>query len=124
MIYEAFFIQEQLDSTLEKDIQNKHITTEFRPKQTHQDLYGKTATFKVIGYGNDDKNEGFKVEMVSCEDVALKELFDNIPLPHITLSVSNDGKPVNTAKLDFQPVNGQIVTGKFGGFDNGTVVYK
>lgn len=124
MIYEGFFIQNKLQGILEKDIVNKHITTEFRPKKTHKELYGKTATFNVIGYGNNDVNEGFKVEMVSCENKALRELFNNIPVPHITLSTSATGKPVDTAKLDFQPVNRQTVTGKFGGFDSGKVVYE
>lgn len=121
MIYEGFFIQDNLESTLEKDIANKHITTQFRPKQTHEKLYGEKATFKVVGYGNDGVNEGFLVQLVSCDDQELKQLFNEIPVPHITLSVSNIGKPVNTAKLNFKPVNGQTITGIFGGF-NGNVI--
>ena len=121
MIYEGFFIQDNLESTLEKEVVNKHITTQFRPKQTHEELYGKKATFNIVGYGNDGVNEGFLVQLVSCNDQELKQLFDEIPVPHITLSVSNIGKPVNTAKLNFKSVNGQTITGIFGGF-NGNVI--
>ncbi len=118
MIYEAFFIQENLESTLEKEVINKHITTSFRPKNTHKELYGKEAIFNIVGYGNNNVNEGFKVELVSCEDERLRELFNNINIPHITLSISKMDKAVDTAKLDFNPVDTvQTVTGKFGGFD-------
>lgn len=36
-----------------------------------------------------------------CEDEELRKLFNNISISHIILSVSKEGKPINTTKLDF-----------------------
>ena len=89
--------------------------------------------FNVIGYGNDGKNEGLLVELVSVEIPDINDIFcdvhemyllaKSIPVPHITLSVSKDGKPVDTGKLNFdQPIpdefKDQIIIGTFGGFIN------
>lgn len=123
VIYEAFFVQDDLLSTLSKDIEYKHITTEFKPSITHEHLYGQQATFLVTGYGNNRINEGYKVKLISCESNELKELYDNIDIPHITLSISEDGKAVNTQMLDFMPTNEFKITTKFGGF-LGKPIYK
>ena len=117
VIYEAFFILDNLESKLAKDIEYKHITTEFRPRKTHEHLYGKEATFLIFGYGNDNINEGYCVKMLSCEDEELKELYyNNINVPHITLSVNKIGKPIDTAKLTFEPTEEKVIRCKFGGF--------
>ena len=117
-IYEGFFVKEDLPSKLAKNIEYKHITTEFKPAHPHEDLYGITAKFAIIGYGNDDKNEGYLVKLVSCESDELVELFNSISVPHITLSTSTsiDGKPVNTKNLEFKPFDGDVITATFGGF--------
>ena len=123
VIYEAFFVQDDLLSTLSKDIEYKHITTEFKPSITHEHLYGQQATFLVTGYGNNRINEGYKVKLISCESNELKELYDSIDIPHITLSISEEGKAVNTQMLDFMPTNEIKITTKFGGF-LGKPIYK
>ena len=115
-IYEGFFIKEDLPSKLAKNIEYKHVTTEFKPARSHEDLYGITARFAITGYGNDDKNEGYLVKLVSCESDELVELFNSISVPHITLSTSIDGKPVNTKNLNFDSFDGGIITATFGGF--------
>ena len=125
IIYEGFFIIDELHGNLEKDIQFKHITTEFRPKVTHKHLYGTEATFTVDGYANDNINEGLSVYLDKCDNVELKNIINNIyksniKIPHITLSVSSTGKPVNTSKLDFFWLHDDdkyIVHTKFGGFN-------
>lgn len=118
VIYEAFFITENLASSLSKDIEYKHITTEYRPSKTHEHLYGKEATFLIYGYGNDNINEGYCVKMISCEDDELRELYKSIAIPHITLSVSEEGKPVNTSKLVFEQTIDKVIKCKFGGYLN------
>ena len=123
VIYEAFFVPGQLNSKLSKDIEFKHITTEFKPAKTHEHLYGQQATFMVTGYGNDEVNEGYRVKLVSCESDELRELYEAIPIPHITLSISPEGKAVNTKNLDFKPIDEFIVFTKFGGF-LGKPIYK
>ena len=116
VIYEAFFVMNELNSKLEKDIQYKHITTEFKPTTTHEHLYGLEATFIVTGYGNDGINEGYSVKLLSCENDELRELYNNISIPHITLSISNEGKPINTSKLNFISSSPDIIKTKFGGY--------
>lgn len=115
--YEGFFILNDLDSELAKPIQYKHVTTEYRPKETHTHLYGKIANFAIIGYGCDGINEGYKVALLSCEDEELEKLYFNIPVPHITLSISSEGKAKDTCNLNFKDYhNGTIIKGIFGGF--------
>lgn len=126
IIYEGFFIIDELHGNLEKDIQFKHITTEFRPKVTHEHLYGTEATFMVDGYANDNINEGLSVYLKSCNSNELKEIIidkiynGDIKIPHITLSVSATGKPINTSKLNFSqfhPNDEYLIHTKFGGFN-------
>ena len=123
VVYEAFFVQGPLASKLSKDIEFKHITTEFKPAISHEHLYGQQATFVITGYGNDEVNEGYKVKLVSCESDELRELYETIPVPHITLSISPEGKAVNTKNLDFGPTDEFTVLTKFGGF-LGKPIYK
>ena len=115
--YEGFFILNDLDSKLAKPIQYKHATTEYRPKELHTHFYGKTANFAIIGYGCDGVNEGYKVALLSCEDEELEKLYSNIPVPHITLSVSSEGKAKDTRNLNFKDYHdGTIIKAIFGGF--------
>lgn len=132
IIYEGFFIWNDLESKLPKDIRFKHITTEFMPKVTHEHLYGQIATFKVTGYGNDGINEGYKVELIAAQttdrdELKLEELYKKIEVPHITLSTSPEGKPVNTKNLKFEPLADDkpfIVITQFGDFaDNRPYLY-
>ena len=126
IIYEGFFITDELHGKLEKDIQFKHITTEFRPKVTHEHLYGIEAGFVVIGYANDNNNEGLYISKMTSSDKELENLFNNIKVPHITLSISATGKPVDTAKLNFSQLNYNdyyMVWGKFGGFNGKEPVF-
>ena len=72
--------------------------------------------FAITGYGNDGNNEGVSVELVKASDRA-KEAFKKIPLAHITLSTSEYGKPVDTARLDFRPVCKNVrIRGKYGAY--------
>ena len=58
---------------------------------------GKKAVVEVVGYANGGKNEGVLVK-VKAEDPQLQELFEKeVKVPHITISVAEDGKPVDTA---------------------------
>jgi hypothetical protein len=127
MIYEAFFIDCGLRASLEKDILYKHITTEFKPAITHEHLYGEPAWFKVVGYGCDGNNEAYKVEMVHCDNDELKALYEQIDIPHITISTSATGKPVNSRYLEFKeiyPESKMLIKTTFGGFDGKIKTWK
>ena len=128
--YEAFFIEQPLNSKLARNIEFKHITITYKPEQEHSYLYGIVGKFKVIGYGNDGQNEGLLVKLVSLSEDSLEltGLYNAVAVPHITLSVSVDGKPVNTGKLTFdkeipEEFKDLDIYAKFGGFI-GKPIYK
>ena len=126
IIYEGFFINSKMLGSLSKDIENKHVTTEFRPKVTHEELYGSKVILHVSKYGNNGENEGLYVDNIETDNDTLRSLFDNVAVHHITLSVSDSGKPVNSSKINFDKSwNGiDTIEATFGGFaDNGKVIY-
>lgn len=102
IIYEGFFINSEIRGALENDIEHKHLTTEFHPKKTHQNLYGCAVVLHASKYAIDANNEGYYIDRISTSYRELDDLFNNIEVPHITLSISKTGKPVDTAKLDFE----------------------
>lgn len=139
IIYEGFFLtaSKGFKGSLEKEIENKHITTDYfgsnSDKPTHPEFYGMIVTFEIVGYANDGKNEGFlinkdsirikndfgypldaeafKIEGTGTDDPKLIRDFIKFydeamkdRIPHVTLSVAKDGKPVDTKDLNFEPV--------------------
>jgi len=135
----VFFDQEELQNIIDKItktrlyrvIDNPHITFAFRPSKIDPALFGKKATFNIIGYACDENNQGVSVCLHTTESNDLAKEFFTISNPHITISVSKIGKPVNTGKLDFIPLNrinselvGSLeITGTYGGFDGAKVDY-
>ena len=106
---------------LERPIRAPHVTFVYRPEQVNTRLFGREVTVQVIGYGNDGRNEGLQVEVLTG-DPELQTLARRIPVPHITLSVSHEGRPVDTARIAFSPVEPFRLTGRFGGYrPDGTV---
>ena len=135
----VFFYQEELQNAIDKItktrlyrvIDNPHITFAFRPSRIDPVLFGKKATFNIVGYACDENNQGVSVCLHVTESSELAKEFLAISNPHITISVSEIGKPVNTGKLDFIPlnrINSEIVgnleiTGTYGGFIGAKVDY-
>ena len=125
VIYTGIFFdkknQEQLFAKfppkLFRAIGEPHVTLSFKPDKaaSHSDLWGTKATVTVIGYGKNEDNEGVLVK-VQTENEQLQASFDEIKVPHITLSVSENGKPVNTAYLNFKPCEEICIEGVFGAF--------
>ena len=113
-------------SSLNNPICYPHVTVAYKPEVTHEELYGTEISIIVKGYGNDGINEGYLVEFVPYFATTkgdkfskLCELLSNIEIPHITISISDEGKPVNTSKLKFEklPMDKQFVLdGEFGAF--------
>ena len=102
-------------SRLRQDVLHPHVTFQYMPQVIREELFGETAEFKVVGYGNDKLNEGLLVEWISGSP-QVKWLFDEIPIPHITLSYAENGSAVNTRYLDFKPITPFNISGVFGGF--------
>lgn len=100
---------------LGNDIQEPHVTFEYKPEKVNQSLFGERIHIKVVGYGNDGKNEGLKVKLES-DNPSIRTMIAKIEVPHITISVSSDGKPVDTKKLVFEDINSIEMEGKYGGY--------
>lgn len=116
----ASFIEEEILSNI---IKNPHVTFTYKPKDVRKDLLGKPVRFRVIGYACDGKNQGLQVEVLSIHSSLLSE-YGTIKVPHITISVSEDGRPVDTGKLDFKPISVPFeVVGTYGAFtDEGVLL--
>lgn len=105
------------DGHLHRMISCPHVTMEYMPRDAHGELFGKTRTMTVVGYGNDGRNEGVMVELGTTGDDELARLGESVPMPHVTLSVSRDGRPVDTGGLEFSPLDEPFeLEGRFGGF--------
>ncbi len=92
-----------------------HITFVYKPETVPEDLFGESITVTVTGYGNDGNNEGLQVSLAS-NNPAINKMISNIPVPHITLAVSDDGQAVNTRYISFSPISPFTITGYFGGY--------
>ena len=100
---------------LAKLIEFPHVTFQFKPETVPTPLFGEKVYVRVVGYGNDGKNEGLKVEAFAANPL-LADMINEIPVPHITVSTSADGKPVDTAKLNFHRVEPFFMEMTFGGY--------
>lgn len=129
-VYEAFFLPESCElfiGKLENQIRYQHITTAFKPDILHSELYGWHARFKVIGYANDGKNEGYLVKMISTDNDDLWDQYYGVIVPpHLTISVANGAYPKDTANLNFECIyDGEEFDTVFGAFDmeTGKVIF-
>lgn len=95
-----------------------HVTFKYRPAEVDESLFGEKLAIRVVGYGNDGSNEGVRVTL-SAENAVISRMIGGVAVPHITLSVSGSGKPVNTKFLRFSSVEPFEITGYFGGYTAG-----
>lgn len=120
-----FFESIPFEGTLCRPIAHPHVTHMYRPwpKDIHPEFFGKEVRVTAFGYGNDSKNEGVLVSL-HCDDPALSEALKSIVVPHITISVSRDGKPVDTGRLTFMQMPETVtLVGRYGAFCNDKNVY-
>lgn len=101
---------------LEEPIDQPHVTFVYRPKEVPLEAFGERIPVEIVGYGCDGENEALAVRFPWLPE-SLKTLAEAIPVPHITLSVSRRGKPVNSSRLRFSPVTPFVIEGVFGGLD-------
>ena len=120
-------VDEITKTRLFRMIENPHVTFAFKPSRVNPALFGQEATFEITGYACDGKNQGVQVFMRVSKSSELMHEFNLIQNPHITISVAEDGKPVDTGKMTFKPFYVEseplTITGKYGGFCNGKVYY-
>ena len=104
-------------------IENPHVTFEYMPEEVDTSLFGITVTLTVIGWANNGKSEGLRVE-VQCTDPRLRQMAAKIEVPHITVSKTPDTPSVDTKYLSFQPITPFRLNAVFGGFTSAGRVIK
>ena len=121
-IYIGCFVEQKqlLDKVTEKNrlsriIQYPHVTFCYEPAEVDKSLFGKIVKIKAIGYGNDGKNEGLLVEVYS-DNLQISKMAECIVTPHITVSVAENEKAVNTRFLEFTKMEPFELEGIFGGY--------
>lgn len=122
--YTALFIntEDRATSKLDKTIEFQHITHEYRPKEVNKELFGQTAKLKVIGYGINEKNEGYLVEIIEASE-EIKKAFATVEIPHITIGISKNGKAVNTRFLEFTTIEPFEIIAIYGGYNGKEAIY-
>jgi hypothetical protein len=111
MYYGLFFDKNKFKPKLEKIIEKPHVTFLYDNKlELPLELINKKANVKVVGYGNDGKNEGYLVELINDEFL---DFYKGAKQMHITISLSNDAKAVNTCDLIFKPIESFELCGIF-----------
>jgi hypothetical protein len=128
VLYKGLFIENDSSLSLIKsegakrlavDIQDKHVTFEFKPSDLFPEHFlGPLFFMKVVGYANDGKNSGFKVQLPSV----LAPYYKGANTIHITSSISLEGKAKDTAHLTFEPIEPFNISGRLGYFTNKGVV--
>lgn len=102
----------------EKQIELPHITLKYKPEIIDESLFGKEVRVIITGYGSNNNNEGVSVEIEELSaDEKIRRMFSEIAVPHITLSISKNGKAVETKYLQFNTLKKKIyLKGTFDGF--------
>ncbi len=101
---------------LYRTITHPHITFSYRPEEIPWELFGTKIKVRCIGYACDGENEALQVAFTDLSP-DLQQLADQIAVPHITLSVAQNGRSVNSGKLHFHPIDPFAIEGIFGGMD-------
>ena len=110
-IYWGIFTM-NMNGTLYKVVPFQHVTFGFKTEYP-EEVRGKIADIKVVGYGNNGLNEAYLVELPEWT----KQYYRGSSKPHVTLSTSIGAKPVDSWKLDFKKVKPFMLEGMFGYFD-------
>ena len=103
VIYYGIFLEGKKlpEPKLSRKMENPHVTMVFRPTE-HQaipeDVLGTRVQVVITHEGCDEKNHGYKV-MVPLH---IWKYYKNDATPHLTISISEDGKPVDTANLEWE----------------------
>lgn len=119
VIYQGVFINSEsiyklkTTKSLQIKSQDLHITFEFKPSVLFDaNFIGKEYKIKVVGYGNDGYNEGYKVEIPD----SLVSFYKGSSVPHITTSISEGSSAKNTSKINFASIEPFYIYGKVGLF--------
>ena len=144
VVYQAIFINpediakliEKQGEKLPREIKDMHCTFKFQPSEEEikkfSKLLGKALSLKIVGYCSDGKNSGYEVELTPEQNEAYTNFHSvdtesPIPTvakttPHITVSMEEGAKAVDTGMLPFSKEGFEpfIVHGKAGFFTSRT----
>ena len=84
-------------SSLDKSVAYPHVTFGYKVPVPDGIAWDDIYWIDAIGYGNDGANEGLLVSVPE----ELEMFYFGAETPHVTLSTSQDGAPVDTAFLNF-----------------------
>lgn len=124
--FQGIFLEKEIEQQLialqkkglESNVENMHIAFKFGDTEKYpEELIRREFEIKITGYGSDGKNSGFSVELPE----ELKKYYKSSNIPHIIVSIGEvdgvKGKSVDTAKLEFKPLDKPIyIKGKLGYF--------
>lgn len=135
--YQAIFLDDKSVTKVLKRQKNQlpknpnaiHCTFKYNPSNKEIEeftckLLGKRMNLRVIGYYSDGNNSGFEVALTEEQEsvytnshTVLKNGIQKVErtTPHITVSMSEDAKAVDTGLLPFEPIEPFNVSGT-GGF--------
>lgn len=140
VVYQAIFINpediakliERQGDKLPKEVKDIHCTFKFQPSEEEikkfSELLGKDIELKVVGYCSNGKNSGYEIELSPEQD----RVYTNVhsvdkgkvvptiekTTPHITVSMKEGAKAVDTGMLPFSKEGFEpfVVHGKAGFF--------
>lgn len=123
-LYAGVFINDEFIETLinrqsvhlSNVIDNIHCTFIFNPTEEEESelvkIIGREVSLLVHRYGHTENNSGFAVLI----PLSMDRYYKNSSRPHITVSISDSGKPKDTGSIDFDTIIDEpfIIKGRFG----------
>lgn len=128
VIYAGIFFDEKESSKLisksskilDKKINNPHVTLQFGGGEClPKEIIGQKVILRVVGEGSTEDNQGFEIIIPD----KLNDFYKGASTPHITISVSQKGKPINTKDVIFNKIESFEIVGKIGYFTNEGVIF-
>lgn len=111
-------------------VENPHVTFTSKPTEVMSGLFGTHIRFDVIGYACDGVNQGLRVKISDHMQwgkgcLPLLSEYYRLKNPHITISVSEDGRPVDTGNLEFEPLSEPFeIVGDYGIFTDEGILFE
>lgn len=128
--FTAIFLEEDSASLLlengerlENIKSEMHVTLSLgNSKLVSDDWMGKRVKLIVDGRGMSDTNEGYRV--ILPEEILAMYSQMETRVPHITVSLSKEGRAKDTKDLVFQPISPFVVRGRMGlQLSNGEIIF-
>ena len=121
IIYEGIFFDNKNTNIIKSldfkkynnKVSNPHITFKINPNinEIYNNLENKEYAIKIIGYGFDNNNFGLEVQLPDelLEYYDNKDKNNNIIVPHITTSYTDNSNTKNTKNLKFRKLEKPII---------------